>query len=130
MSKKYEARILVVDDQIEILNLLQLYLSECGYSIELAVNGYDAIDKLACGEYDLVLTDISMPGMCGNRLCDAIRQNHSMPVVAMSANPKSATARFDQVIGKPFLIGEVGTLIKLLLNPKADNVVSLRERGR
>jgi len=58
-------RILVVDDQREILDVTSLVLQSAGYSTETAASGDEALDRVTSEPFDLVLLDINMPGMDG-----------------------------------------------------------------
>jgi CheY-like chemotaxis protein len=61
-------RILVVDDDYEIRQALVLLLEREGYAVDLAQDASEALNKLRSSQYDLVLTDIEMPGMSGLQL--------------------------------------------------------------
>jgi CheY-like chemotaxis protein len=81
-------RVLVVDDNRDVRQTLPYVLREEGYEVEVATNGEEAF-KIACRDaFDLVLTDISMPGVDGIELIRLIRQDpflRALPVVAMTA---------------------------------------------
>ncbi len=96
-------RILIVDDNEVILQLLRTKLCGCGFSVVTANSGIEAIHKLTRDSFDLVLTDIHMPGLNGNILARYIRNvcKH-VPVIAVTAAPWLANESFDMVIEKPF----------------------------
>ena len=80
-------RILVVDDQPEILDLTALVLAEAGYEVSRAASGIEALDHLASRPCDLVLLDINMPGMDGWETLRLIRADEALaelPVVMFS----------------------------------------------
>jgi len=80
-------RILVVDDQPDILELTALVLSEAGYDVARACSGIEALDHLASFPCDLVLLDINMPGMDGWETLRLIRADEDLtglPVVMFS----------------------------------------------
>jgi two-component system chemotaxis sensor kinase CheA len=80
-------RILVVDDQVSIRGLHRSILETAGYRVQTACDGLEAIDQLARGSIDLVLTDIEMPEMDGFELLHAIRgsaERASLPVVMVT----------------------------------------------
>ena len=122
-------QILIVDDYLETLNLLQIHLSAQDYNVEIAVNGYDALEKLQLQSFDLVITDISMPGMGGNELCHIIRETapENLPVIAMTAEPWKATADFTRVIPKPFRVSEISEIIRETL-AESGKIIPLQER--
>ena len=64
MTEK-QVRVLVVDDEEGVRNLLQRILSEAGYQVTTAANGQEALYKVSLGEAEVVLLDIKMPGMSG-----------------------------------------------------------------
>jgi two-component system NtrC family sensor kinase len=69
-------RILVVDDEPEIAETLAEMLRDAGHSVETAENGRQALDRLAAGAYDLVMSDLRMPVMDGPALYSALRIHH------------------------------------------------------
>ncbi|MFH1788134.1 MAG: response regulator [Candidatus Altiarchaeota archaeon] len=59
------AKILVVDDEPEILDILQIMLEDAGHAVEKALSGYECLDKLRKNKFELILLDIRMPKMDG-----------------------------------------------------------------
>jgi two-component system, response regulator, stage 0 sporulation protein F len=79
-------RILVVDDEENIRLLFREELEEEGYEVAVAVNGYDALEKLKESRFDLVVMDIKMPGMDGIQTLNEIKNaNKDQPVILCSA---------------------------------------------
>ena len=100
--------ILIVDDEFGLAEMLREMLRESGFEVTLAINGRLALEILAEGKVDLVLTDMMMPVMDGAELAAALRRDHKhrdTPVIMMTSLP---TARpqpeslFDAVLRKPF----------------------------
>lgn len=86
-SRGHGQKILIVEDEAELLNLVSAVVQDLGYSIGTAVSGEEALARLQAGEsYDLLLTDIVMPGGIGGfDLAREARQLHpTMPIVYMS----------------------------------------------
>ena len=112
-SAQTERKILIVDDQQETLDLLHLCLTAQNYQIELAINGNEALVKLENNLFDLIMTDINMPGMNGNQLCQKILfdQKLQIPVIAITSEPWLATADFKHVVKKPFHVSDICRLI-------------------
>jgi two-component system nitrogen regulation response regulator NtrX len=79
------AKILIIEDEAAIRNVLRNILSDENkdFRIEEAENGKQGLDKLAAGEFDLVLCDIKMPGMDGLEVLEKIRQKHADTAVIM-----------------------------------------------
>jgi two-component system, response regulator, stage 0 sporulation protein F len=81
-----DIRILLVDDEENIRFLFREELEEEGYQIELASNGFEAIEKVKSSEFDLVVMDIKMPGMDGIQALNEIKNLHKdLPVILCSA---------------------------------------------
>lgn len=100
-------RILVLDDDEIMRDLLNVLLSLEGYTVAFAHSGENALEKLRESEaYDLVLTDLHMPGLEGEELARALRDALPSPtlLIAMSGSQPSAELRslFDAFILKPF----------------------------
>ena len=72
-------RILVVDDEAGIRELIQLYLIKKEYGVQGAGNGLEAIKAVRKGDIDLILLDIEMPGMDGFEACKEIRLFSNVP---------------------------------------------------
>ncbi|OPY79390.1 MAG: Sporulation initiation phosphotransferase F [Syntrophorhabdus sp. PtaU1.Bin058] len=80
------ARILVVDDEENIRLLFKEELEDEGFEVDLASNGFEALDKLKQGRFDLVVLDIKMPGMDGIQALNEIKNaNKDQPVILCSA---------------------------------------------
>lgn len=78
-------KILVVDDQKNMLQLLKGILEHENFEVFLASNGFDALEILAHNEIDLVITDVNMPELDGFALLQLIRKRSpSMPVIVMT----------------------------------------------
>ncbi len=102
-------RILAVDDEPSIRNILGLCLTEDGHQVELAGDDREALSKFKRNRFDLLLTDYSMPNMNGDRLAAAIRAADPKIRVALltgfgSQLPQGAPLRLevDSIIAKPF----------------------------
>lgn len=74
-------RILVVDDLVDNSFLLQTVLESEGYQVDVADNGYTALDKIFTDPPDLVLLDVMMPGMNGFEVTRRVRQNTNLPFI-------------------------------------------------
>ena len=81
-----DIRILLVDDEENIRFLFREELEEEGYQIELASNGFEAIEKVKSSKFDLVVMDIKMPGMDGIQALNEIKNLYKdLPVILCSA---------------------------------------------
>ncbi|SEN49457.1 Signal transduction histidine kinase [bacterium A37T11] len=122
---------LVVDDNPINILYLKHFMSGKVRSVETAADGYEALDKLAVDKFNLVLTDLSMPGMSGIDLLAAIRTNpnyQELPVLAISADTsmidrlnQDLPYHFDGLIVKPFKEAE---FISAILNALKRKILS------
>ena len=95
-------RVLVVDDNEDVRDLLRLHLVAGGFDVEMAENGQQAIDSIASAPPDLMLTDLNMPGMDGFQLIEAIRANPShrnMPIILLTAHNDVTVVRRGMDLG-------------------------------
>lgn len=118
MAKK----LLVVDDDTEIRELLEFDLSHSGYSVDTAKNGLEGLNKALNNNYDLVLLDVMMPKMNGFEVCQNIRKTKkNLPVLLLTAKGTidDKTQGFDcgadDYLVKPFDIQEVLLRVRALL---------------
>ena len=88
-------RILVCDDDHEIVEALRIYLTRAGYSVICAYDGQQALDKLSQEEVHLVLLDVMMPKMDGIRTLYGIREMGNVPVIMLTAKSEGT----DKVLG-------------------------------
>lgn len=90
-----EARLLVVDDDREIRDLLSRYLNGHGYRVTTAPDGREMARRLDEGRFDLVVLDIMLPGEDGLSLCRKLRQESEVPVIMLTALAEEA----DRIVG-------------------------------
>ncbi len=117
MAKK----ILVVDDEMPIAEILKYNLEEEGYQVILAFNGEEALQKVATENPDLVILDIMMPQKDGYTACREIRQKSSIPIIMVSAREDEVDKVLglelgaDDYVTKPFSAREVVARVKAAL---------------
>ncbi|MDA3129558.1 response regulator YycF [Aliibacillus thermotolerans] len=126
-----DEKILVVDDEQPIADILDFNLKKEGFQVEVAYDGEEALKKVEAFEPDLVLLDIMLPQKDGMEVCREIRKNHDMPIIMLTAKD----AEIDKVLGlelgaddyvtKPFstreLIARVkANLRRLQVTPEED----------
>jgi DNA-binding response OmpR family regulator len=114
-------RILVVDDDEEIRELLDEYLTRAGYTVTLASEGEEMKRRLIEGEPDLILLDVMMPGDDGFTLCQYVRKSSNVPIIMLTA----VSDETDQIVGleigaddyvaKPFSPRQLTARIKAML---------------
>src|SRR5437899_10812593 len=87
------SRLLVVDDDIQMLSALEAALRRTGHTVQTASNGLDAISKLEKAPFQAIITDLRMPGMDGLELLQQVRRTRpSLPVIVLSAYGTVPTA--------------------------------------
>ncbi len=101
-------RILVVEDEEDIREILRNYLSAQGYEVVLAGDGVDGIAKFHSGKFDLILLDVMMPKIDGFGVCELIRRESDVPVIMLTAleeeeyQIRGLDLKVDDYITKPF----------------------------
>lgn len=122
MSEVAEARLLVVDDEANIVELLTASLKYAGFEVESATRGTDAVRLAQLQPPDLVLLDVMMPGIDGYETLRRLRnEGVSAPVIFLTARDgvedriAGLTAGGDDYITKPFSLGEVIARIRAVL---------------
>ena len=114
-------KILVADDDLNICELLRLYLEKEGFEVVMAHDGEEAVAKFESEKPSLILLDIMMPKLDGWQVCRQIRQKSDCPIIMLTAKGET----FDKVLGlelgaddyvvKPFDTKEIVARIKAVL---------------
>lgn len=124
-----QKRILIVDDDEEIRELLEFDVRSSGYFVDTASDGLDGLNKALNNTYDLILLDVMMPKMNGFEVCNNIRQAKlAIPILMLTAKGtiEDKTSGFDcgadDYLVKPFDIQEVLLRIRVLLRRNSINV--------
>ena len=117
-----QGRILIVDDDTEIRELLEFDLAQSGYTIDSASDGEQGLNKALQNSYDIVLLDVMMPKMNGYEVCKNLKQKKpEVPVLLLTAKGTidDKTAGFncgaDDYLVKPFDVQEVLLRVRALL---------------
>ena len=106
-------RVLICDDQEDIVNALKIYLKPEGYALLAAANGQDAVELAQSGNLDLILMDIMMPVMDGITATAKIREFSNVPIILLTAKSETEDVVLglnvgaDDYITKPFVPVEV-----------------------
>lgn len=130
-------KILIVDDDENICELLNLYLKKDGFDTSIAYNGRQAVELAEKYNPDLILLDIMLPELDGWQVCREIRKKSEVPIIMLTAKGET----FDKILGlelgaddyvtKPFDTKEVVARIKAVLrrsneNEKAEKIEEVR----
>lgn len=115
------AKILVVDDDMHIRELIRVFLEETGMEVLEAADGLEALFMLAEERADLVIMDIMMPNMDGWELCHELQRDYDMPLLMLTAKGetkqilKGFELGTDDYLVKPFEPAELVARVKALL---------------
>ncbi|WP_282111550.1 response regulator transcription factor [Maribacter stanieri] len=114
-------RILIIEDDPEIIKLLELHLSDVSYETTMAIDGIEGLKLALENDYDLILLDLTLPGLDGVEICRKLRATKNTPVIMLTAKSEE----IDRVLGleigaddymtKPFSIRELLARIKAVL---------------
>src|SRR5487761_1414690 len=115
------ARILIVDDEAQIIRVLSMACTAQGYRVKSASDGQSALNVLKSWSANLVITDLSMPKMDGVELCRAVRKQSNVPILVLSVRNQekikveALDAGADDYVTKPFQIDELLARIRAAL---------------
>lgn len=115
-------RILIVEDDFDISELLQSWLTEAGYQTAEAEDGLKALEVFESGQFDLVLLDLMLPRLDGFGVCEWIRKRSDVPIVVLTAldgedeQLRGYDLRIDDYVTKPFsmpvLLRKIGVILR------------------
>lgn len=125
-----DIRILVVDDEKRMVELVKLYLEKENYTVDEAYDGQRALDLIAENKYNLIILDLMLPIVDGWSVCMEVRKKYDIPIIMLTARGEE----YDKVLGfelgaddyvvKPFSPRELVARVKALLRrmgPKVDD---------
>ncbi len=129
--------VLIVDDDKEICELLNMFLTLEKYHVVSANTGMQGLEKFRNDKFDLILLDISLPDINGQQLCKLIRQESDIPIIMVSANDSVSDKVIcleygaDDYISKPFENMELMARVKAVLrrSDKHIEVQDINENG-
>src|SRR5713101_8070079 len=119
------ARILVVDDEIEIVRALQRSLTAHGYEVFTAGSGEEALEAITHYRPDLMLLDLGLPGISGLEVCKQVRMQSNLPIIVLSVKDTERDKVLaldlgaDDYVSKPFSMNEVLARIRVALRHAA-----------
>ena len=120
-------KLLLADDEKELVSALVAILKHSNYTVDAVYNGTDALDYALAGDYDGIILDIMMPGMDGMEVLKKIREKGlSTPVLFLTAKTevddriKGLDLGADDYLPKPFDMGELLARVRAMLRRKED----------
>jgi len=135
VQKEVFMRVLFAEDEEDLNDIVTQKLTAEGYSVDSCLNGDDAIDYLACGEYDAVILDIMMPGADGFQVLRSLRQaGADTPVLFLTARDsvadrvKGLDSGANDYLVKPFSLEELMARLRAMTRKafgQKDNVLSV-----
>jgi DNA-binding response OmpR family regulator len=124
-----EERILVVDDEIDICNILQFNLEKEGYAVDIALSGEEALAKLS-DQHRLIILDVMMSGISGFQMAEMLRkEGNNLPIIFLTAKNRESdlltgfSRGGDDYISKPFSVKELLARVKALLRRTAQTAM-------
>jgi DNA-binding response OmpR family regulator len=115
------ARILVVEDEVRIAEVVQSYLEGQGHAVDRAASGEEALAAAASRRPDLVILDLGLPGMSGEDVCRRLRSESDVPIIMLTAKDaeedlvRGLQVGADDYITKPFSPRELTARVRALL---------------
>ncbi len=124
MDKNRKFKVLVTDDEEDILVLLKFRLQFSGYEIIQATNGEETLSKVKTEKPDILILDYKLPDMDGDKIARLVKEERNIPILIFTANInflKTAQCEaIDDFILKPFdpedLLGKIGSLLDKYYN--------------
>lgn len=116
-----QASILAVDDDVNICELVRLYLEKDGFSVTCAHDGEAALQRFKSGKFDLIVLDLMLPGLDGMDVCREIRRTSAVPIIMLTAKGETLDKILglelgaDDYIVKPFEPKELVARVKAVL---------------
>lgn len=116
-----ETRILIVDDDKEVREVIKLFLNNEGYSVDESGDGSEALKKFAVNKYSLILLDVMLPITDGWTVCKEVREYSNVPIIILTASNEEYDKLLgfesgaDDYITKPFSPKEVIARIKAVI---------------
>ena len=116
-----EKKVLIIEDDKNIADLLRLYLEKDGFAVTIADSGSLGIDEFKKTAPDLILLDIMLPGLDGWGVCQEIRKTSNVPIIMLTAKGETLDKvtgleiGADDYIVKPFEVGELMARIRAVM---------------
>lgn len=126
-------KILIVEDEKDISEIIAYNISRQGYDVDTAYDGETGLEKALSGEFDLILLDLMLPKLDGFEICRRVRERLETPIIILTAREEEndkitgLDLGADDYMTKPFSIGELTSRIKANIRRYAGELKTLRD---
>ncbi len=124
-------KILIVDDEVKIVEVVKSYLENSGYSVYEAYNGKEALDKYEKEKPALIVLDLMLPDMTGEEICRTLRKKSRVPIIMLTAKVdeenvlKGLNIGADDYVTKPFSPRQLVARVEAVLRRTIDSIAPL-----
>jgi DNA-binding response OmpR family regulator len=124
-------KILIVDDEMKIVEVVKSYLENSGYTVYAAHNGKEALDKFEKENPSLVILDLMLPDITGEEICKTLRKKSRVPIIMLTAKVeeedilKGLNIGADDYITKPFSPRQLAARVEAVLRRAGNALVPL-----
>lgn len=125
--------ILVIDDEVKIIEVIKLYLENEGYTVIQATSGIEALKKQSEFNPDLLILDLMLPDISGEKVCVRIREESDVPIIMLTAKSSEESILngysigSDDYVTKPFspkqLVAKVNAVLKRVKGNQGENLI-------
>jgi len=125
--------ILVIDDEVKIIEVIKLYLENEGYTVIQATSGIEALKKQSEFNPDLLILDLMLPDISGEKVCERIREESDVPIIMLTAKSSEESILngysigSDDYVTKPFspkqLVAKVNAVLKRVKGNQGENLI-------
>lgn len=128
-------KVLVVDDEVKIIEVIKSFLESKGYAVFTAENGKQAFHIFETENISLVILDLMLPDMTGEDICMSLRQKSRVPIIMLTAKVEEESVLrgletgADDYIKKPFSLKELSARIDTILRRSSDDLVPLYNKN-
>jgi len=128
-------RVLVVEDEVDLLSMLMQALRDAGYAVDVAQDGADGFYKATAYEYDAIVLDLMLPKLNGSEVLNKLRQTHKTPVLILTARDTihdrvdGLDGGADDYLVKPFVINELLARLRAIIRRASGHARAAIEIG-
>ncbi len=134
LMKNDRKKVLVVDDEVKILEVLRSFLESKGYTVFTAENGGEAFSVFEKENISFVILDLMLPGLSGEEICTRIRRKSRVPILMLTAKVdeedllQGLSIGADDYLTKPFRLKELHARMEAILRRSSEDLAPLSRR--